>query len=90
MKKRSLLTDFNLILCIIAIFSCKNEHSVDPNQPAIDQMKAVTYSIFANTEVPGIIALVADHKRGFNWLYTAGVSDKIRKAPMDSNYKFRS
>jgi D-alanyl-D-alanine carboxypeptidase len=52
-------------------------------------MKAVTDSIIQNTHVPGIVALVVDHKRGIDWLYTAGYSKIPNKLPMDANYNFR-
>ncbi|MDD4646248.1 MAG: hypothetical protein PHY99_09710 [Bacteroidales bacterium] len=52
-------------------------------------MKAVTDSIITNNKVPGIVALVVDHKRGIDWLYTAGYSDIINKTPMDGNFTVR-
>ncbi len=80
-----------MIVCIAAFsaISCKKDAPVNHNQACINQMKAVTDSIIDNTHVPGIVALVVDHKRGFDWMYTTGVSDKVTKAPMDSNYTFR-
>jgi D-alanyl-D-alanine carboxypeptidase len=79
-----------LILVIGSLFSaCKKDSTADPNQPLIEQMKAVTDSIVQNTEVPGIVALVVDHKRGIDWLYTAGVTDIPNNLPMNGDYTFR-
>jgi len=79
-----------LILVIGSLFSaCKKDSTADPNQPLIEQMKAVTDSIIQNTEVPGIVALVVDHKRGIDWLYTAGVTDIPNNLPMNGDYTFR-
>jgi D-alanyl-D-alanine carboxypeptidase len=52
-------------------------------------MKAVTDSIIENTNVPGIVALVVDHKRGIDWLYTSGLSDIPNNLPMKGDYTFR-
>jgi D-alanyl-D-alanine carboxypeptidase len=52
-------------------------------------MKAVTDSVIENTRVPGIVALVVDHKMGIDWLYTAGYSDIPNKLPMDETFRFR-
>ena len=78
-----------LLLYAFTIDSCKKESTPDPNQPLIGQMKAVTDSIVKNTHVPGIVALVVDHKRGIDWLYTAGYSDIPNQLPMDGRYTFR-
>jgi len=75
-----------LILVIGSLFSaCKKDSTADPNQPLIEQMKAVTDSTVQNTEVPGIVALVVDHKRGIDWLYTAGVTDIPNNLPMNGD-----
>lgn len=89
MKKRPLFNIFFLILICISFISCEKNETADPNQPFIDQMEAVTDSIIKNTQVPGIVALVVDHKRGFDWLFTAGYSDITNKLPMDGSYAFR-
>lgn len=89
MKKRPLFSAFILIFSIIVVFSCNKESVPDANQQLIVRMKAVTDSIIQNTNVPGIVALVADHKRGIDWLYTAGYSDIPNKRPMDDSYTFR-
>jgi D-alanyl-D-alanine carboxypeptidase len=78
-----------ILLLFCTVVSCKKNEIEDPNQPLIDQMKAVTDSIIKNTQVPGIVALVVDHKRGIDWLYTAGYSDIPNKLPMDGSYIFR-
>jgi D-alanyl-D-alanine carboxypeptidase len=88
-KRISLLFPGIFFLILLVFFSCKKETVTDPNQPLIDQMKAVTDSIIQNTQVPGIVALVVDHKRGIDWLYTSGYSDIVNKLPMDGSYIFR-
>jgi len=52
-------------------------------------MKAATDSVVQNIRVPGIVALVADHMRGIDWLYTSGFSDMANQLPMDGGYNFR-
>ena len=89
MKK---LKRFLIPVAIIALFSlisCEKNNSSDTNQLLIEQMKSVTDSIVQNTHVPGIVALVVDHKRGIDWLYTAGYSDIVNKLPMNGSYVFR-
>ncbi len=78
-----------LTIVILSFFSCQKDTPADPNQPLIEQMKAVTDSIVENTLVPGIVALVVDHKRGIDWLYTSGVSDIPNNLPMDASNTFR-
>lgn len=89
MKKSQLTLVSVLFLAVISLISCKKETTNDSNQMFIDQMKAVTDSIIKNTKVPGIVALVVDHKREIDWLYTAGYSDIPNKLPMDESYTFR-
>jgi len=91
MKKDQLALVFVLLFTAFSFISCEKETAIatDPNQPLIDQMKAVTDSVIKNTRVPGIVALVVDHKKGINWLYTAGYSDVSNKLPMDSSFTFR-
>ena len=84
----------NILLTVILIatlfsVSCKKDSDLDANQLLIDQMRAVTDSIIQNTDVPGIVALVVDQKRGIDWLYTSGYSDIPNKLPMDDSYTFR-
>jgi D-alanyl-D-alanine carboxypeptidase len=69
--------------------SCKKGVDDNPNQIIINQMQAVTDSIIQNTHVPGVVALVVDHKMGIDWIYTAGYSDIPNKLPMDESYTFR-
>lgn len=78
-----------LLLLMVALISCKKEQDVDPNQVLIEQMKAVTDSIIEHSKVPGVVALVVDHKTGIDWLYTSGYSDIAQQLPMDSSYTFR-
>jgi len=52
-------------------------------------MQVVTDSIIEYSHVPGVVALVVDHKLGIDWVYTAGLSDIPNKKPMDPNYTFR-
>ena len=89
MKKRQLAYITIFLLGILSIISCKKDASVDPNQLLTDQMRSVTDSIVNNTQVPGVVALVVDHKRGIDWLYTAGYSDIPAKLPMNGNNNFR-
>lgn len=89
MKKRQLILLFVLLSAIFSFISCKKEIEIDSNQVLIDQMKAVADSIVDNTHVPGIVALVVDHKRGIDWLYTTGFSDIPNQLPMDGSYTFR-
>jgi hypothetical protein len=81
---------FNLIiriwvLCLLftaVLGGCRKEaEPSDPNQPVTDQLKAVTDSILKNSQVPGIVALVVDHKLGIDWLYSAGYCDIPSKLP---------
>lgn len=89
MKKHQVPIVFILLVSVLSFISCERETEIDANQLLIDQMKAVTDSIIENTGVPGIVALVVDHKRGIDWLYTAGYSDIARKLPMDGSFSFR-
>lgn len=89
MKRINSLLISIVLFTVIFVISCKKETTYDPNQPLIDQMKSVTDSIIKNTHVPGVVALVVDHKLGINWMYTAGVSDIPNKLPMNGNYIFR-
>ncbi|GAB1404528.1 MAG: serine hydrolase [Lentimicrobiaceae bacterium] len=52
-------------------------------------MKLVTDSIIKYTRVPGVVALVVDHKKGIDWLYSAGFSDVPNQLPMDGLNTFR-
>lgn len=78
-----------VLISILFSVSCKKDSNINANQLLINQMRAVTDSIIQNTQVPGIVALVVDHKKGIDWLYTAGTSNKEKPAPMDSNFTFR-
>jgi len=88
--KRNLTLSFRFFLIAsLFLISCKKDSTPDSNQTLIEQMKSVTDSIIQNTEVPGIVALVVDHKRGIDWLYTAGLSDIPNNLPMNGDYTFR-
>ncbi len=89
MKKSKLFVSFTLLFTLFTFISCETGNEPDTNQLFIDQMKAVTDSIVEHTQVPGIVALVADHKRGIDWLYAAGYSNLTNKQPMDGRYTFR-
>ncbi len=89
MKTTPVIRFVLLLVAVFSFISCEKEETSDPNQPLIDLMKAATDSVIQNTEVPGVVALVVDHKRGINWMYTAGYSDIANKLPMDSSYTFR-
>jgi D-alanyl-D-alanine carboxypeptidase len=88
MKKNYLSLIPIFLIILLSVISCKKE-TTDANQPLINQMKAVTDSIIQNTRVPGIVALVIDHQRGIDWLYTAGLSDIPNNLPTDGSYIFR-
>jgi D-alanyl-D-alanine carboxypeptidase len=88
MKKGNFIVISGLLFTIFSLISCEKE-DVNKYQPQINQMKAVTDSIIENTDVPGIVALVVDHKRGIDWLYAAGYSDIPNKLPMDGTHTYR-
>ncbi len=81
---------FSLLLISIFLFgACEIEKTSDPNEVFIQQMKAVTDSIIQHARVPGIVALVVDHQKGIDWLYTAGYSDIPNQVPMNGDNIFR-
>ncbi|HPI19029.1 MAG TPA: serine hydrolase domain-containing protein [Candidatus Kapabacteria bacterium] len=84
---------FFIFVLALFIISCESDSSTNndesQNQKLINQMKEVTDSIVKNTDIPGIVALVVDHKRGIDWLYESGYSDLEQKIPMDKDYTFR-
>lgn len=88
MKTKSIVAMSLISLALVA--GCKNnETPADPNQALIEQMKFCADSVIKNTPVPGLVALVFDHKRGIDWLYAAGVSNTQTKAAMDAAHTFR-
>jgi len=89
MRKNHLTIIPIILILVLSVISCKKETAVDPNQALIGQMKLAADSVIKNTTVPGLVALVVDHKRGIDWLYAAGVSNKETRAPMDVNHTFR-
>lgn len=82
---------FSLIFLVVLLFwgGCQKETTIDPNEPLIEKMRYITDSIIQNTQVPGIVALVADHKRGIDWIYAAGLSDIENQQPMNEHLTFR-
>lgn len=90
MKKYHFIILSLVLIAGISVFSCAKDSAYNfVQQSPIDRLKAVTDSVITNTQVPGIVALVVDHKQGINWMYTAGLSDISNKLPMDSNFTFR-
>lgn len=78
------------LIVLTMVSDCKKtEEPADPNQQFIDQIKFCADSVIKNTPVPGLVALVVDHKRGINWLYAPGVSNTITNATMDASHTFR-
>jgi len=83
---------FSAILLVVLLLSfggCQKETITDPHDPLIEKMKLVTDSIIQNTQVPGIVALVADYKRGIDWIYAVGLSDIQNQLPMNEHLTFR-
>jgi hypothetical protein len=68
MKRRLSIQLSVLSFVVFLILACQKNEIDDPNQPLIDQLKAVTDSLVKNTDIPGIVALVSDKKRGIDWL----------------------
>ncbi|MDD4375123.1 MAG: serine hydrolase [Bacteroidales bacterium] len=89
MKKDQFTLISFLLFAMILLNSCKKDTETNPNQLLIEQLKAVTDSVVQSTRVPGIVALVVDHKKGIDWLYTSGESDIENNLPMDGSYVFR-
>lgn len=89
MKKNYLWIASTVLFLFFALTSCEREQETDKNQLLIDQLKAVTDSLLEATDIPGIVALVVDHKRGIDWLYATGYSDIANKRPMDGRHTFR-
>jgi len=89
MKKTQLPLVSFLLFAVLLFVSCDKETPIDSNQLLIEQMKAATDSVILTTRVPGIVALVVDHKKGIDWLYTSGKSDIANNLPMSGSYVFR-
>jgi D-alanyl-D-alanine carboxypeptidase len=89
LKKSSITLFFVSLLTLVLLISCKKEKDSDPNQVLIEQMKTVTDSIIEHSRVPGVVALVVDHQKGIDWLYTAGYSDISNQLPMNGDNIFR-
>jgi len=81
---------FLALLASAAFFvSCEKDEEPNSNRNLIGQMEAVTDSLVANANIPGIVALVVDHKKGIDWLYTAGYANTANQVPMSSTHLFR-
>lgn len=80
----------SLMLVSVSLFvACEKEKTNNPNQFVIQQMETVTDSIVQHANVTGVVALVVDHQKGIDWLYTAGFSDIPSKLPMNGDHTFR-
>lgn len=88
--RKLIILPFVLIM-VIGFLSCEKDSNTnnDANQQFIDKMKVSTDSVIQTTRIPGVVALVVDHKRGIDWMYTAGYNDLYNKLPMDSSFTFR-
>jgi sugar/nucleoside kinase (ribokinase family) len=51
-----------LLIAVTTLFSCVKDDQFESNQLLINQMKEVTDSIIQNTQIPGVVALVVDHR----------------------------
>jgi D-alanyl-D-alanine carboxypeptidase len=89
MRNLNFKLSYFIVIAMLVFGSCKKDSTPDQKQTLLDQMQAVTDSIIENTHVPGVVALVVDHKLGIDWVYTAGLSDIPNKKPMDPSYTFR-
>jgi len=78
-----------IFLSLTSFVSCSNDLAVNSGQSYTDRLKFVTDSIVANSQVPGIVALVVDHKKGVDWLYAAGRSDISQNLPANTDHNFR-
>lgn len=91
--KRYLLISSVVILMLLVFVSCEESQFIEPNisenQILIEKMKAAADSIINDTHVPGLVALVVDHKKGIDWIYEAGVSNIPERLPMNRNHTFR-
>jgi D-alanyl-D-alanine carboxypeptidase len=89
MNKNHLRIAVALVLTFFALTSCEKDTEATKNQLLINQLKSVTDSLLEATDIPGIVALVVDHKQGIDWLYATGYSDIVNKRPMDGRHTFR-
>jgi len=80
---------FLLLFGGILLLACKKTEKTDPNQVIIEQLKSAADSVIGNTKVPGLVALVVDHKRGIDWLYAVGQGDLSNGQPMNAENTFR-
>lgn len=89
MKKITFGLCLFLLSMLTPLVSCNKKDVENTNSLLVEQLKTVTDSIVKNTQVPGIVVLVVDHKRGIDWMYTPGFSDVPGKFPMDGSFTFR-
>lgn len=85
-------TKYTFLVVLSAAFlftSCEKDGATNPNQDFVSQMKFVADSVIQHANVPGVVALVVDHKKGVDWLYAAGLSDISNQIPMNTNHIFR-
>lgn len=83
-----------LMVCILSFLvtasvGCDSSSSDSSNDELIARMKNATDRVIETTHVPGVVALVADHSRGIDWLYAAGLSDIPNKIPANESFTFR-
>ena len=84
---------FVIAALLLLINSCSDDFSssspyVNVND-IISQLKNSADSITHNTNIPGVVALVVDKKRGFDWIYASGYSDLQNSIPSNYNFNFR-
>ncbi|MFA5012215.1 MAG: serine hydrolase domain-containing protein [Ignavibacteria bacterium] len=82
-----------LVVLLLLINSCSDDFSssspyVNVNE-IISQLKNSADSITHNTHIPGVVALVVDKKRGFDWIYASGYSDLQNSIASNYNFNFR-
>jgi hypothetical protein len=61
-RKHLAFSAIYLVVLLLSFGGCQKETITDPHDPLIEKMKSVTDSIIQKTRVPGVVALVADHK----------------------------
>lgn len=80
------------VIFITALFISCSESVVSPDPVVTNmllQMKYITDTTLQNSHIPGIVALVIDRKRGFQWAYGTGVSDIPNNLPTNIDYTYR-
>lgn len=79
-----------VVLCLLfsASYGCDSS-SDSRHDDLVAQLKQAADRVVETTHVPGVVALVADHARGIDWLYATGVSDIPNNIPSNVFYTFR-